>query len=165
LKSIEQYQWANQKVIEQRIRVAQEYGEPLNDVFCYYTYVGGWKEKRPSDIVALKRKLDKIAYVNQPIFPGEFIKRHNDFMDLLYKTHKGWGVDAKLKTKYERRKEAFGPEWKEQWQVYFLTGERIPEPEEVREAYAEHQAYIATTIGIGLQGAPNVPAVLPINVR
>lgn len=62
LKVFEHLQWANQKVVEKRLYVYQELVPLLNDLLCYFTYVGNWKTHNPASIIELKRKLDRIAY-------------------------------------------------------------------------------------------------------
>lgn len=61
LKSLEQAQWAQQKVIDRRIKAYDELAKPLNELFCFFCYVGSWKEITPPDLVRLKRELDQTA--------------------------------------------------------------------------------------------------------
>src|SRR5262245_48048115 len=63
-----QAQWANQKVIEARLRVYGRAARILNELFCYFRWVGRWKEFTPVEIVAKKRELDGIIFVNEFLF-------------------------------------------------------------------------------------------------
>jgi hypothetical protein len=54
--------WTNQKVIEKRIDVYDKLAPMLNDLYCYFYYVGNWKELTPIRIIETKRKLDKTFY-------------------------------------------------------------------------------------------------------
>ncbi|MBN2577918.1 MAG: hypothetical protein JXB10_02925 [Pirellulales bacterium] len=111
LKHLELIQWANQKIIEKRIKIYEEITPLLNELLCYFTYIGSWKEMTPPEIVNLKRKIDKIAYINAPLLPSKFLEHYNYFMQLCYETYSGWGQDAQLKTKFKRRCETAGNQW------------------------------------------------------
>lgn len=165
LKQIEHFRWANQKVIEQRLTVFKVLSNPLNDLLCYFTYIGQWKEMTPPDIVKLKRELDKIAYVNAPLFPEGFLKCHNAFMTLCYDTHQGWGIDAHLRTLTDRRKGAAGQEWNASWDEYFSLPERCPKHSEILEAYNDYVSYIAVALGVGLRSDQKLPTRLPGNIE
>ena len=68
LKRFEHFQWRNQRLIEKRIAIYDSIAPDLNDLLCYFTYVGCWKELAPPDVVALKRSIDKKIYLAAPIF-------------------------------------------------------------------------------------------------
>jgi hypothetical protein len=59
LRSIEERRWLNQKVIEKRLALFESMAPKLNDLLCYFTYVGHWKELQPPRIIGLKREPDK----------------------------------------------------------------------------------------------------------
>ena len=165
LKKLEHFQWANQKVIEQRLVIFKELSDPLNDLLCYFTYIGKWKEMTPPDVVALKRKLDKIAYVNAPLFPDQFLKCHNRFMAVCYDTHQGWGVDARLRTLTDHRRQAAGHDWNAAWDEHFSDSERCPKHAEILDAYKTYVSYIASALGVGLRSECEIPTRLPGNVE
>jgi hypothetical protein len=64
LKSLEAAQWAQQKIVERRIRAYDELAPALNRLFCFFAYVGSWKEAKPPEIVGLKRSLDEKAHIS-----------------------------------------------------------------------------------------------------
>ncbi|MEJ7683363.1 MAG: hypothetical protein WKG06_36995 [Segetibacter sp.] len=119
LKIFEHKQWRNQKLIEKRLSAYDDLAPLLNDILCYYTYVGNWKENTSTQIVNLKRTVDKKIYLAAPIFCKEFFVACMNFMDTCYKTYTGWVQDAKLKTKFQRRQEAFGSKWDNKWNDFF----------------------------------------------
>ncbi len=58
LKKIEHKQWRNQKLIEKRLAIYDDLAPLLNDLMCYYAYIGNWKKLEPIEIVKYKRVID-----------------------------------------------------------------------------------------------------------
>ncbi len=150
LKNIDHSLWMNQKVIERRLMIFDEMAPSLNDLLCYFTYIGLWKDRTPNQIVHLKRKLDQIAYVNYPLFSTGFLERYNSLIDLCFETYTGWGSDAKLRTKYSRRKKAFSTEWRESWESHF-SSKKTPETKKVEEEYLKLMSFFSNELGITLK--------------
>jgi hypothetical protein len=164
LKQIENRQWANQKLIEKRISVFDEMAPLLNDLLCYFTYIGGgWRELSPPKVVALKRQLDKIAYTNGPLFSKQFLDKYNTFIRLCFKEYAGWGNEPKLRTHTNRRKQLAGNSWDPAWDKCFTAGlEDIPDERKVRDAYADFMSGFSRGLGIGLiVDKGDVPSGLP----
>lgn len=165
LKRFEHVQWANQKVIEKRLSVFDDLAPLCNDVLCYFTYVGCWKEISPPQAVKLKRQLDRIVHINAPLFSPSFVTTYNGFIDACYATYSGWGQDAKLRAKYERRRDAAGQEWNPAWERCFTAPDDVSEPAAVSNAYLKLMVCLSREIGIGLE-SPHVPAGrAPANIR
>ncbi len=165
LKKFEQLQWANQKVVEKRLVVFDQIAPLLNDLLCYFTYVGCWKDLTPPDVVKLKRGLDRIAYVNAPLFPRAFLDRYNAFIGLCYRPFAGWTQDAKLRTPTERRKEAAGTSWKAEWDSCFAELSECYDPKKVQGAYSELVSYLACELGVGIQLESVPVGKIPFNIR
>ena len=149
LKKLEQLQWANQKLIEKRLQIFEQLVPLLNDILCYFTFIGCWKEFEPNTVVKLKREVDKIVYVNSPLFGKEFLTKYNIFIGLCYMTYSGWGNDAKLRTTFLRRKEN-NLNWRNDWEQCYANETEISKPEEIRIAYLEFVKFFAIEVGIGL---------------
>ncbi len=147
LKSLEQAQWSRQKVIERRIRAYDEMAKPVNELFCFYCYVGTWKDLAPPDVVRLKRQLDQTAHISAPLFDHEFLEKYNVLMDRCFSTFGRWGEDAKLRTLPDRRQEAARDTWQDHWDECFSSRGEVSEPSDVRAAYAEFMAYLARAMG------------------
>jgi len=147
LKSLEQAQWSRQKVIERRIKAYDELVPSLNELFCFFCYVGSWKELSPPDVVRLKRRLDRTAHTSAPLFDQHFLQRYQALLDTCFATFGGWGDDAKLRTLPDRREEAAGAGWQADWRPCFADRSEASEPSEVKKAYAELMAYLARAIG------------------
>lgn len=145
-KKFDHLQWRNQKLIEKRMAVYDDLAPLLNDVLCYFTYVGCWKELEPQAIVALKRTLDKKIHLAAPLFSQTFFSSCAGFQNLCFETYTGWNRDSRLKTKWQRRKEAHGNRWKDQWADYFSESES--DPHEIRSAYRKIMEAFAIDLGV-----------------
>lgn len=165
LKTLEHLQWTNQRAIEKRIELYDEYVPDANDLLCYFTFVGCWKELQPPEVVAIKRRLDKLAHVYAPLFPGMFLQLHNDLMSACFQSFSGWGTDARLRTPTGRRQEAAGEGWLEGWNRLFTEPEDCLPPDRVRDAYQRLVGLMAQQLGLGLTVADLGPDRLPANVR
>jgi hypothetical protein len=147
LKSLEAAQWAQQKIIERRIIAYDELAPSLNTLFCFFAYVGGWKEMKPPDVVALKRALDQTAHISAPLFEPSFLQLYNAFIDECFTTFGGWGENARLRTHIDRRKGAAGPRWDPSWEACFADPSNARAPSDVKAAYTNLLAYLAQAMG------------------
>lgn len=154
LKEIEQINWANQKVVEKRIQFYFDVVPQLNDLLCFFTYVGTWKETSPTDVVALKRTLDKRFYIHAPLFPPNVLSRYFDFVNGCYKPFTGWGHSAKIKSDFVRRKES-NKNWQVDWESLFVADEAT-HPKDVQDRYNILVATLAESLGIGIH-SPDMP--------
>lgn len=125
LKKFEHFQWRNQKVIEKRLQIFDELAPRLNDLLCYFTYVGCWKDLAPLQVIHLKRTLDKQIFLAAPLFSPKFFSACATFMNLCYETYTGWGRDARLRTKSERRQQAV-ENWETPWNGMFSDSPSDP---------------------------------------
>lgn len=98
LKEIEQRQWSSRKLIEKRIEIYDSISPMMNRLFCYFHWVGDWKEYSPSDIIRTKRSLDHTVYIYKYLLDPEFFDTYTRFMDALFTTYNGIGEDARLRT-------------------------------------------------------------------
>lgn len=148
-KRFEQFQWRNQKLIEKRLAIYDELAPQLNDILCYFTYVGRWKDCSPPSIIEMKRNVDRNIYLAQPLFSQDFFNACMDFISCCYQTYTGWGNDAKLRSTFERRRSAH-PRWNPAWETCF--SDNPSEPQDVRRAYQHVISVFA--VEIGLDNAP-----------
>ena len=78
-RRVEASQWVNQKLIEKRISLLDQVLPDLNDMYCYYSWVGNWKELSPAAIIERKRKLDRTFFANQPFFTAGALEAYLGF--------------------------------------------------------------------------------------
>lgn len=98
LKHLEQKQWSNRKLIEKRIEIYDKISPLMNRLFCYFYWVGDWKEHSPIDIIKTKRSLDHTVHIYRHLLEPEFFEDYMRFMDALFVTYNGAGEDARLRT-------------------------------------------------------------------
>ncbi|HEY8163689.1 MAG TPA: hypothetical protein VIF34_15680 [Methylocystis sp.] len=145
-KRFEHAQWRNQKLIEKRLAIYDLLAPELNDLYCYFTYVGGWRDLDPPTVVALKRTVDKKIYLAAPLFSQEFFLAGMAFQDQCFETFNGWGTDARLKTKFQRRKEARRTDWRDEWDACF--SDKISELDDIKSTYKQLMAAFARDIEV-----------------
>ncbi|MBS1833508.1 MAG: hypothetical protein JST65_12365 [Acidobacteria bacterium] len=155
LKQIEQTNWGNQKLVERRIQFYVDVVPLLNDLLCYMTYVGSWKELAPDEVVAAKRKLDRAFYVYSPLFPPGLMSRYIHFVNCCFRTFTGWGSNARLRTDFFRRK-ATRKDWVPEWEALFAPDDVLELPE-IQAAYNALIQTLAEALGVGIVD-PHLPA-------
>ncbi|MBI3218417.1 MAG: hypothetical protein HYZ44_02800 [Bacteroidetes bacterium] len=150
LKRFEHRQWRNQKLIEKRLSVYDDIAPLLNDLLCYYTYVGSWKDFTPHEIIQKKRVVDKKIHIAAPLFSSSLFTEVMTFINLCFKPFQGWGHDAKLLTDIQRRKEVFGDKWEKNWNALFITNNiEVTEPQKIKESYLKIMKVFSEDIGLG----------------
>mgnify|MGYP001454579460 CR=1 FL=1 len=144
-KRFEHSLWRHQKVIEKRLAVYDSLAPKLNEVLCYFTHVGTWRDVDPKVIVQMKRKIDKEVHLARPLFSTEFFEQCTRFIDVCYATYQGWGIDAQLRTTWKDRQEVHEG-WNNEWKECFA--EEVASKEEVRKAYASIMAAFSKDLGL-----------------
>ena len=146
VKRLELSQWRNQRLIDKRIAIYDSLASDLNDLLCYFTFVGIWKDLTPPEVVKMKRSVDKKIYLAAPLFSPRFLDACMAFMHLCYAPFQGWGLDAKMRTPAVRRKESAGHKWKKDWDECF--SDDTSDPAEIRKAYQRIMQVFSDEIGI-----------------
>ncbi len=162
-KRFEHLQWRSQKLIEKRLAVYDDLAPHFNDLLCYFTYVGCWKELDPPTVVALKRTMDKTIHVAAPLFSQSFYKACLNFQNLCFKTYSGWGQDAKLQTQFDRRQQARPNDWKVEWNECFNAP--ASDPKAIQDAYIEVMQLFATDIGVHSSFVVPRTGRIPANIQ
>ena len=160
-KRFEYILWRNQKLIETRLAIYNDLAPQLNDLLCYFTYVGSWKELDPPDLVALKRKIDKKIHISGPLFSPGFFSACMELQNLCFETYSGWGRAALLRTQFQRRSQA-RPDWKNEWNECF--SENPSDPQAIRAAYSRVMEAFATDIGVHPSFVVPRPGHVPGNI-
>lgn len=93
-RRIEQVQWANQTVVTHRLDVFDKLAPGLNQLLCFATFVGSWKETDPLKAIATKRDLDQTMYANKVLFSDELFTAYHEFMGSLFAMFATTGADA-----------------------------------------------------------------------
>ncbi len=122
-RRIEQVQWANQTVVTRRLDIFARLAPGLNQLLCFATFVGAWKEIEPRQAIATKRRLDETMYANRVLFSDELFAAYHQFMTALFAMYATTGADALLRAPIDskwgdRRKLHW---WDESMTVLFAT--------------------------------------------
>lgn len=151
-RRLEASQWVNQKLIEKRINLLEEILPRLNDLYCYFEWIGNWKELSPADAIQRKRELDKTFFANRAFFSADAIAAYQEFTRILFKTHAAPGVDALLRTTIEShdgsRVKSYPGAWKPEWTAMFAQGKEQADREAIRGQYQVLTLTLSSEIGI-----------------
>jgi hypothetical protein len=96
-RRIEQVQWANQTVVTRRLDIFTQLAPGLNQLLCFATFVGGWKDIQPKQAITLKRQLDETMYANKILFSGALFAAYHQFMATLFAMYASTDGDARLR--------------------------------------------------------------------
>ncbi|OKI42774.1 hypothetical protein [Micromonospora sp. CB01531] len=156
LRRAENRQWFSQKLVEKRIELLTAALPDLNDLFCYFTWVGNWKELSPPEILLRKRRLDRLFHANSPFFSTSAVAAYDAFISALFKTFVVPGSSAQLRTgltsQHGSRVKAFTEYWEPTWDAMFTQEAERTSPDVIKK---RHQALTATLGSeIGTQSAP-----------
>jgi hypothetical protein len=94
---LEHVQWANQTVITRRLEIFSQVAPWLNQLLCFATFVGRWKEIQPLEAIGLKRKLDEAMYANRLLFSDGLFDAYREFMAAMFAMYATVGADAHLR--------------------------------------------------------------------
>lgn len=119
-KKLERSQWRSQKVIEKRIAEWDKIRVEFNDIFCYCTRVGGWKEMTPMDVIDRKRAADRKMHLARPYFSKGFFDAYLHFIETCFAQYQGHGVDAKIKSPLWEHQNAYHGQWDRDWEPLFF---------------------------------------------
>jgi len=147
-RRFEHFQWRSQKLVEKRLAVYDDLAPQLNDLLCYFTYVGCWKELDPPAVVSLKRDIDKKIHLAAPLFSQGFFSACTEFQNLCFEAFVGWGQNARLRTESKRRCEARPTDWKSEWNVCFADRESVSDPHAIKDAYRQVMRALAVDMGV-----------------
>ena len=102
-RRIEQVQWANQTVVTRRLDIFTQLAPGLNQLLCFATFVGGWKDIQPRQAITIKRQLDETMYANRALFSGPLFTAYHQFMTTLFAMYATTDADAHLRAPIESR--------------------------------------------------------------
>ncbi len=94
---LERVQWANQTVITRRLEIFGQVAPKLNQLLCFATFVGSWKEIEPRVAIRLKREIDEIMYANRVLFSDELFEAYRAFMVTMFAMWATTDADAHLR--------------------------------------------------------------------
>ena len=88
-------------MVTRRLDIFAQLAPGLNQLLCFATFVGGWKELKPLDVIAIKRRLDETMYAYRVLFSEELFKAYCHFMRTLFDMWTSTDADAPLRAPIE----------------------------------------------------------------
>lgn len=135
-RRLERVQWANQTVVIRRVEIFNEVGVMLNQLLCFATFVGSWKEIQPQKAIELKRKLDEKMYTNRILFSVDLFDVYRNFIATLFLMYATTDRDASLRvpiaSHWGDRRNLM---WWEDSMAEFFTPDHTVSVEQVQAAY------------------------------
>ena len=77
------------RVVAKRVELWDAMAPKMNDIYCYFLYVGRWKEMEPQEIIERKRDLDALLYSNRILFSQPFFESYQEFMSAAFEMYRG----------------------------------------------------------------------------
>ncbi len=142
--------------MEKRYEIYSDIGTSINDLYCYFTYIGHWKEFTPDEIIIVKEQLDRKMYTYRPIMSKKLFKLYRDFLNALFEK-RNISVESdnfsiispRLRTSVKFRKEAAiykGYEWNPKWEKFFTN--ETKRQNEIHKRYYSLLDHLATELKI-----------------
>jgi len=153
-RRIEQVQWANQTVVTHRLNVFDKLAPGLNQLLCFATFVGSWKEIDPRKAIAIKRDLDQTMYANKVLFSDELFAAYHRFMTVLFAMFSTTGADAKVRAPIESN---WGSRRDLRWWDDAMSDLFTDDPvslKEIQDAYDELSQQFRADLYVTSQGRP-----------
>jgi hypothetical protein len=154
-RRLEQVQWANQTVVTRRLDVFAQLAPGLNQLLCFATFVGGWKELKPFDVTAIKRRLDETMYANRVLFSEELFEAYRHFMRTLFAMWTSTDADAPLRAPIESQwgNRRNMPWWDESMTRLFSTTD-LSHTDDIQDAYDQLSERFRADLYITSQNQP-----------
>jgi hypothetical protein len=158
-RRIEQVQWANQTVVTRRLDIFAQLAPGLNQLLCFATFVGGWKDIQPGQAIAIKRQLDQTMYANRVLFSEQLFAAYHRFMATLFAMYATTGADAHLrapiKSKWGDRRNL--PWWDETAMAGLFSTGTPASLEEIQAAYDQLAGRFRADLYVTHQAQPLLP--------
>jgi len=156
-RRIEAKKWLNQKLIEKRISIISDALPVLNDLYCYFLFIGNWQTVSPPELLNLKRSLDRLLYSNRAFLSYDAMEAYQEYISLLFEVYSSPGTNARLRTRirgpHGDRQAVYPSEWLSEWSSYFASSkEAIPAAPSIRNKYDKLLICLGADIGANNSG-------------
>jgi hypothetical protein len=148
-RRLEHTDWANRVLIERRLALYSEMAPLLNDLYCFFRFVGHFRDIAPPDAIERKRGLDKTFFINRFLMDAKFSILYSDFMNSCFETYTGAGQGVKLRgtRRIHRLQREF---WEEAWNDCYVTdSSKVVSPGTIEVRYEALMSFFAREIGVG----------------
>ena len=139
-------------VTERKVALFDQTAPDLNSLYCFFLFIGNWKELSPPEVLAIKRKLDRALHISRFLFSTEFFQMYKDFMDNCFQTFTGVGEDAKIRTPLKTadgaRDQAFPGQWNPEWNKMFADKSHWADQAKLHATYQRLMKLFAKELGM-----------------
>ncbi len=157
-RRIEQVQWANQTVVTRRLDTFAELAPGLNQLLCFATFVGGWKEIQPRQAITVKRKLDETMYASRVLFSDYLFAAYHHFMTTLFAMYATTDADAQLRAPIESKwGNRRNMSWWEDSMTSLFSPDKIASIDEITAAYDQLAERFRAELYVTRQTRPLLP--------
>jgi hypothetical protein len=149
-RRVEAAEWASRKVVERRLELYDKLAPLLNDLYCFFTAVGHFREITPAEALDSKRRADKFFFVNRYLMERAFAEAYQEFMNGCFKHYVDIGRDALLRASVEHQRAERGPaNWEEGWAAAYVSDRADVTPRhEIKMLYHELMEEFARELGV-----------------
>lgn len=148
-RRVEDAQWANRKLVEQRLDVYGRLAPGLNDLYCFVKVVGDFRAVTPPKAIDLKRKLDKEFHINKFLFTNRFAHAYHRFMDLAFETDVDFATDARIRVDPDTQHDEMGDAlWQADWDTRFSPPAERNDRDEIGRTYDAFMKCFADELGV-----------------
>lgn len=152
VRRLDDKQWANRALINRRIELYSGMAPRLNDILCFFRTVGAFQEITPPIVIAHKRDLDKLFYLNRYLLSEEFDRQYQSFMNICFSEYQGRGKAVRIRESSERQRSQRGVEWNIAWSEHFVSdsrqGDGVTDWKVVQERYDSLMGYFSEQLGV-----------------
>ncbi len=149
-RRLEDAQWANRKLIERRLELYDEMAPLLNDLLCFLTLRGHFRDIAPRTALDTKRRADQLFFVSRYLMEDDFGEHYQKFIDACFKHYVGTGRDALLRASVEHQRLARGVvAWDDAWTEMYVTDlADVTQPLDVVAAYEALMRSFSDQLGV-----------------
>jgi hypothetical protein len=104
--------------VEWRLSVFRDLAPKLNLLYCYFMYVGTWRDLTPEEAISAKRECDRAIYSNRFLWTDGFLTSYRDFISTAFIESRGKGQKLQLRSNRERYQE--NANWRSEWDNHFV---------------------------------------------
>jgi hypothetical protein len=150
-RRFERSRWLNQKLVEKRIDLLSDALPQLNDLYCYFFWVGRWAAFSPAEMLQHKRDLDRLFHANRGFFTTGALSAYELFAAVLFKTYAAPGVSARMRTgphsRHGVRRDAYPGQWEQKWDEMFTDEADRTDSDTIRQRYDALVTRLSAEIG------------------
>jgi hypothetical protein len=135
----------SEELLKVRLDYYRAMAPDLNQLMCYITFIGTWRDDSPPQIIELKRRLDRTFFCAAPLFGPAALQAYTELMNNTFATFADWGEDAKIRSNAYRRRQSWRGDaaWDSAWDRYFTLDDAATISREDLRRYRElYDAFI-----------------------